>query len=78
MAFEPQKDARKRLQDGLVTRSKPLTLQLAALQASFGYGQFRLLQCCKNLKNRRFPAFLRLVSNEIAAYHFDPVYGSVT
>ncbi len=78
MAMKPQKYARKRSQDGLVARSRPLMQQIAVVSSSFGYGQFSWLQRCKPLKARRLPAGLRLVSRKIAPYHFDPVYEFMT
>jgi len=78
MALKPRKYVRKRVPDGLVAHSKPLTQQIEAVSASFGYDQFVRLQRCKLLKAIRLPAILRLVSKQIDSYHFDPVYGSMT
>ncbi len=78
MALKPQKYARKRSQDGLVAHSRPLTPQIDAVSASFGYDQFVQLLRCKFLKTKRFPENLRLVSEQIDSYHIDPIYGSVT
>ena len=78
MALKPQKYARKRPQDGLVAHSRPLTLQIEAVCASLRYDQFVRLQRCKLLKTKRFPAILRLVSEQIDSYHFDPVYEFMT
>jgi len=78
MALKPQKYARKRSQDGLVARLRPLTQQIAVVLASLAYGQLSWLQRCKTLKTERFPAGLRLVSRKIAPYHFDPFYEFMT
>jgi len=78
MAMKPRKYARKRTLNGLVAHSRALTRQIEAVSTSFGYDQFIQVQRCKLLKAIRLPATLRLVSEQIDSYHFDPVYGSMT
>ncbi len=78
MAVKLQKYARKSVQDGLFAHSSALTQQIEAVLPSFGYHQFVQQQRCKFLKTKRFPANLRLVSEQIDSYHFDPVYESMT
>jgi len=78
MALKPQKYARKCSPNGLVARSRALTLQIAAVSASEGYDQFARLQRCKFLKTKRFPANSRLVSGQIDSYHIDPIYEFMT
>ncbi|WP_208999723.1 hypothetical protein [Stappia sediminis] len=48
------------------------------LRVLSGYGGFARQRRCKPLKTRRFPAGLRLVSEQIRVYHFNLVYGSIT
>jgi len=78
MAVNMRKYVRKSAKSGLCARSSALTMQIEAdltqgsLQAR--YGQFAHWIRCKSLKVQALPANLRLSSEQIGSYHFDPVY----
>ena len=61
--------------DGLLPIQVLWRKQIAAVLSSAGYGQFVQLLRCKFLKTKRFPANLRLVSEQIDTYHFNPADG---
>jgi len=81
MAMKSQKNARKRTKAGLhtkcVARSSSYLPQFAAVSPPEGVGQFVRPMRCKSLKTIRFPAFLRLLSEQTATTHFHLVYESV-
>jgi len=85
MELNMRKYARKRLKSVLSARLRPLTTQIEAdlvlpLQ-QIQYGHFAHWLRCKSLpqegmnKVQTLPAALRLSSEQIDSYHFDPVYG---
>ncbi len=74
-----RKYARKRVKDGLIARLRRLTTQievdLVLYLRQIQYGHFVHWLRCKSLKVQALPADLRLSSEQIDSYHFDPVYG---
>ncbi len=78
MALKMRKYARKRVKSGLYARSNALTTQIEAGLVLYlkqaPYGHFAHWLRCKPLKVQALPANLRLSSEQIDSYHFDPVH----